>query len=517
MIPIIILLVMSALPYGTVEPWWEALLVAIIFTIGIVTIGIDAYQGQPLFHSRKVTLPLIALGVFALLQSFNLPPFVSLDSEATRLVAYQIFSFAIYIELIHRACAERRSLTSLLWAVIGVGIASSIFGILRVIAFGGSGEFFLDGLKPGIGFAQFINQNHFAMLASASAGAAFVLVLGERSKQKKLILLAAFLVPMAALVFSLSRGAIFAFVVQAGAVVSLRSLGSLGSRESRESLGRRKQEEGRGGADPGAQASLPAMSASARTDEREEDLTDESQTDESETQDEDTPDSGLTRITQSTRIKKEIGKGNKKEIGNRKASKAKSHSLPTRIAQIAIAIAMFATILWGISWIGDEKLALRIEKLPDQIEVTDADRGLDRTNAWKGAIELFKEFPVFGSGFGAFKNGITRHLNYSGEMRWEQAHNDYLEFLAAGGLVGLGLGIWFLIRIFKITRQNLSTDDRRTKTLRYAAMVGIVGIAVHSVVDFGLHTMINSMVLLSLLGVLTVEVEAADPRRTVRP
>jgi O-antigen ligase len=102
-------------------------------------------------------------------------------------------------------------------------------------------------------------------------------------------------------------------------------------------------------------------------------------------------------------------------------------------------------------------------------------------------------------------------------MRWEQAHNDYLEFLAAGGLVGLGLGIWFLIRIFKITRQNLSTDDRRTKTLRYAAMVGIVGIAVHSVVDFGLHTMINSMVLLSLLGVLTVEVEAADPRRTVRP
>jgi len=160
LIPIIILLVLSALPYGTVEPWWEALLVAMIFVTGIVTIGTDAFRGQPLFQSRKVTLPLIALGVFALLQSFNLPPFVSLDSEATRLIAYQIFSFAIYIELIHRACAERRDLKILVWSVIGLGILTSLFGMLRILTFDGSGEFFLDGLKPGIGFAQFINQNH---------------------------------------------------------------------------------------------------------------------------------------------------------------------------------------------------------------------------------------------------------------------------------------------------------------------------------------------------------------------
>jgi putative inorganic carbon (hco3(-)) transporter len=148
---------------------------------------------------------------------------------------------------------------------------------------------------------------------------------------------------------------------------------------------------------------------------------------------------------------------------------------------------------------------MRIEKLPDQTEVTDADRGLDRLNAWKGTWELFKEFPVFGSGFGAFKNGITRHLEYSGQMRWEQAHNDYLEYLAAGGLVGLGLGIWFLFAVIRRAVENLRIDRRGVRMLRFAAITGIVGIAVHSIVDFGLHTMVNSMVLMTLLSVLTTK------------
>jgi O-antigen ligase len=97
-------------------------------------------------------------------------------------------------------------------------------------------------------------------------------------------------------------------------------------------------------------------------------------------------------------------------------------------------------------------------------------------------------------------------------MRWEQAHNDYLEFLSAGGLVGLGLGIWFLVRIGRVTMSNIANDNRRTRTLRHAAIIGIVGIAVHSIVDFGLHTIVNSMVLMTFLGVMTAKVDNKEVR-----
>jgi len=100
---------------------------------------------------------------------------------------------------------------------------------------------------------------------------------------------------------------------------------------------------------------------------------------------------------------------------------------------------------------------------------------------------------------------ITRYHNASGEMVPQEAHNDYLEFIASGGLIALLIGAWFLYLYMQTVRARVrESSSRFVRAARCGALVGISGVAVHSVVDFGLHVPANAAVLVVLLVVATV-------------
>jgi O-antigen ligase len=90
-------------------------------------------------------------------------------------------------------------------------------------------------------------------------------------------------------------------------------------------------------------------------------------------------------------------------------------------------------------------------------------------------------------------------------MTPQEAHNDYLELLSSGGLIGLAMGIWFAVVVIREARRNLSLASGYTRALRLGAILGIIGVAAHSLVDFGLHILINAIVFLSLIMIATVK------------
>jgi O-antigen ligase len=116
---------------------------------------------------------------------------------------------------------------------------------------------------------------------------------------------------------------------------------------------------------------------------------------------------------------------------------------------------------------------------------------------------MFTAHPLLGVGMGGYWVAITAYHDASGVSTPQEAHNEYLELLSSGGLVGLGIGIWFGVGLFRSVRANLHTQDRFQRTMCFAAVIGITGVAVHSLFDFGLHLLINAFVFLVLIMLAT--------------
>lgn len=97
-----------------------------------------------------------------------------------------------------------------------------------------------------------------------------------------------------------------------------------------------------------------------------------------------------------------------------------------------------------------------------------SDSGKIRTIVWTGALEIFKRYPIFGSGVETFAYSyykvkpVEHNLLSEWDYLYNKAHNEYLNYLSTTGLVGLGTYLlfifWFLFYAIKKTlkEQNLS-------------------------------------------------------------
>src|ERR1041385_960209 len=216
---LLVIIVVTAIPYGTVHPWRISAFECSVFLTAMLAL-LEIVINRASLPKLSLALPIFALALFALGQSFPLFPSASLagapgslsadphsSSEfSTRLIALTIFSLMLGCY----ACSKSR-LRTLLYVIIGVGVASALFGLARQSLQKGTG-FLLPGLPPGDrGFAQFINRNHFAMLIEMSLGLTLGLVAGEARKYRQVfVMLPIALLLWVALVFSNSRGGIFA-------------------------------------------------------------------------------------------------------------------------------------------------------------------------------------------------------------------------------------------------------------------------------------------------------------------
>ena len=140
---------------------------------------------------------------------------------------------------------------------------------------------------------------------------------------------------------------------------------------------------------------------------------------------------------------------------------------------------------------------------------TSDDISSGRLHFWSIAWKIFTANPVFGAGLDAFGAAFTQFDTRSGAYRVEQAHNDYLQMLADGGIVGFALLIAFIFLLIRksLTRvRECSNDFVRTTVI--GGLAGCIGILVHSFFDFPLRTAGNAFFFLLVVGVMFAPVTA---------
>jgi len=168
----------------------------------------------------------------------------------------------------------------------------------------------------------------------------------------------------------------------------------------------------------------------------------------------------------------------------------------------------------GVAVIGGGDIPLN--RLVDSVNTNDPTTG--RAHFWSVTLNMIKAHPVLGTGLGAFGVIYTRFDSHNGLLRLEQAHNDYLQVLSDGGIVGAFLAVSFVALLFARAFYRMRTRDRFRRGVALASLGGCLAVLVHSFFDFTLHTTANALLFLVLAALATLNgrVENAPPRRKRR-
>src|SRR5258705_13545518 len=68
---LVLLVVVTAIPYGTFEAWWKAIFVCAVFAICIGAISESLLSGSNLIRGSAIVLPMLALSLLAFIQTIS--------------------------------------------------------------------------------------------------------------------------------------------------------------------------------------------------------------------------------------------------------------------------------------------------------------------------------------------------------------------------------------------------------------------------------------------------------------
>jgi O-antigen ligase len=423
---LITLVVLVPLPYGSVEPWAQAVVEGVVFGLTLLwclhAMLTRSWSGA----GGRIFYPMIALAAFAVLQSLSwsdssvgglkVVNAISADPFESWIFALRLLSVVLAGALAATFTRSLFRLQLLAGAIIFDALGASVFGIARLTMQHGDG-FLLALLRAGGGFAQFINKNHFAFLVEPALGLLLALTLLERGAgHRRLFYISAIILLWAALVMSQTRGGLIA--------VSLQLI----------------------------LAAVFFVYARGRS------------------------------------------------IGDKGPARGRT----TIIAGLALAGVILVVGVTSI-WLGGEQLSTGIETATSEIKSDDVDHwGARRRDIWQATWRMARAHPVFGAGLGGYWAEVPLYHDASGVLTPQQAHNDYLELLASAGIIGLILFCWFAVELFRISRKALGTFTGLQRVLAVGAMIGIAGVAFHSLVEFGLHITCNAFIFVMLLALLSL-------------
>jgi O-antigen ligase/tetratricopeptide (TPR) repeat protein len=113
-----------------------------------------------------------------------------------------------------------------------------------------------------------------------------------------------------------------------------------------------------------------------------------------------------------------------------------------------------------------------------------------RLAVWARVLPLAGDFPIWGTGYATFEHvePLQRTSAADANIAWDHAHNDYVEILVEGGLIGLALGLLTIGLVYWLGCRALRRHAGRSVSgLAFGAVIAFTTLVIHSVVDFGLH------------------------------
>jgi O-antigen ligase len=158
-------------------------------------------------------------------------------------------------------------------------------------------------------------------------------------------------------------------------------------------------------------------------------------------------------------------------------------------------------LLWAV-WIGLDAVISRFFSVSEGFE--------ERWKFWVNTFQIFKDFPILGSGLGTFIQVFPMYRSFHITGLVTHAENDFLQLASEVGLLGIGLLlVTFLFLFFKgVSRIRSMSYGEPGRYIGIGGLVGILALMFHSLVERNiqipsnafLYTMLWAMVLRISIG-----------------
>ncbi len=157
-----------------------------------------------------------------------------------------------------------------------------------------------------------------------------------------------------------------------------------------------------------------------------------------------------------------------------------SMALRTRMVMAGLIISLFAGVAM---WAGVDRLAQRLS-VPGA-----ADNLGGRIQAWRDTVRIIRDFSWTGAGLNTYGTAMMVYQTGERHLHFREAHNEYLQIAAEGGvLVGVPIALALGIFIRDVRRRFREAPKEGTSYwLRVGAVIGLLSIALQSIVEFSLQ------------------------------
>jgi O-antigen ligase len=117
----------------------------------------------------------------------------------------------------------------------------------------------------------------------------------------------------------------------------------------------------------------------------------------------------------------------------------------------------------------------------------------DRFVIWRETLPMIRDFWLTGTGAGTYETAMLVYQRSSPGVRFNQAHNHYLQVVAEGGLL-LGLPVLIALVAYAVAAaRRVASDLTGMYWVRAGALCGLAGVLAQSVWDTGLTAPANAV------------------------
>jgi O-antigen ligase len=167
-----------------------------------------------------------------------------------------------------------------------------------------------------------------------------------------------------------------------------------------------------------------------------------------------------------------------------------------REGSFAIGAAILTVAMLAAVWSNREGLLGRLN-------VTDTQVG--RPAIWAETLPIINDFWLTGTGVGTYGTAMLRYQRTATDTLFNQAHNEYLQLVAEGGVllavpVAGALALWLAL-----ARRRLLANTDHIEWIRIGAAAAISGIAVQGVFETGLRMPANTFLCAVLAAIVIHE------------